>query len=237
MHTQTTIYQHENQELYGFYAYDPKISKPRPAVIVAHDWSGRSSFACDKAQMLAQLGYVGFALDMYGEAKIGNTLEERMALISPLVNNRAFLQSRMQAALNLVKSLPEVDTNLIAVIGFCFGGLCALDLARTGADIKGVVSFHGLLNKPENFKTQQIHAKILALHGYEDPMVTPENVNEFCQEMTEAHADWQVHMYGHTKHAFTNPNAHDAALGTIYDAKAENRALQAMRNFLAEVFE
>jgi dienelactone hydrolase len=237
MHTQTTIYHHENQALHGFLANDPKITTPKPAVLVAHDWSGRSSFALEKAQMLARLGYVGFALDMYGEAKIGSTLEERMALISPLMNDRKLLQNRMQVALNLVKSMPEVDANRIAVIGFCFGGLCALDLARTGADIKAVVSFHGLLNKPNNLEKKSIQAKVLVLHGYDDPMVTPENVNEFCQEMTEAGADWQVHMYGHTKHAFTNPNAHDTQLGTIYDAKAEQRALQAMQNFLAEVFE
>ncbi|MFC3909085.1 dienelactone hydrolase family protein [Legionella dresdenensis] len=236
MHTANYTYRHDNQELHGFLAYEPGHGKPKPAVLVAHDWSGRNDFACQKAEMLARLGYVGFAIDMYGNGRTGNTTEEKMALMNPLGSDRALLRARILAAFDAVTAMPEVDKNRIAAIGFCFGGLCVLDLARSGADVKGVVSFHGLLAKPDNLPSRTIKSKVLVLHGYDDPMVKPEQVNQFCQEMTEANVDWQVHQYGHTQHAFTNPQAHDSQLGTIYNATAEHRSMQAMRNFLEEIF-
>jgi dienelactone hydrolase len=146
------------------------------------------------------------------------------------------LQNRIQAALNAVKQLPQVDINNIAAMGFCFGGLCVLDLARTGADIKGVVSFHGLLVKPENTQGIKIKAKILALHGRDDPMVLADLVFNFQEEMTQADADWQFISYGHTVHAFTNPVANDPDFGTVYQADADRRSWQAMQNFFAEIF-
>ncbi|QBR83313.1 hypothetical protein E3983_02400 [Legionella israelensis] len=236
MHTSNFVYHHGAQPMHGFLAYDDSHRKKRPAILVIHDWSGRNEFACKKAEMLADMGYVGFAVDMFGEARLGETLDEKKGLMQPLINDRALLRERIQAALDTVREIPEVDSQQIAAIGFCFGGLCALDLARSGASIQGVVSFHGLLNKPENLKTETIKAKVLALHGYDDPMGKPEQVNEFCNEMTQAKADWQVHMYGHTQHAFTNPKANDKDLGTVYDAVAEKRSMQSMRNFLAEIF-
>ncbi|WP_028389178.1 dienelactone hydrolase family protein [Legionella fairfieldensis] len=236
MHTSNYLYHHGEQELHGFLAYEEDDDRLRPAVLVVHDWTGRNEFACEKAKMLANMGYVGFAVDMFGQGRLGASVPEKTALMLPLSNDRLLLRDRIRAAFDTVVAMPEVDTNRIAVIGFCFGGLCALDLARSGAELKGVVSFHGLLNKPEEIPNQTIHAKVLALHGYDDPMVKPEQLNEFCQEMTIAQVDWQVHMYGHTQHAFTNPEAHDEQLGTIYQATAERRALQAMTNFLQEVF-
>ena len=236
MHHANTIYHNESQEHHGFLAFDNAIISPRPAVLVAHDWSGRNEFACDKAKMLADMGYVGFALDMYGQAQLGQTTEEKMALITPLMSDRALLLERVNAALDVLRAMPEVDANRIAIIGFCFGGLCALDLARSGADIKGAISFHGLLNKPENKPITPIKAKILALHGYEDPMVKPDQLTMFCDEMTAANADWQVQMYGHVQHSFTNPQAHDRQLGLIYNELAAKRAWQAMTNFLQEIF-
>lgn len=159
-----------------------------------------------------------------------------MALMQPLYSDRSLLRERLYAALEAIKSISVVDNNRIAIIGFCFGGLCALDLARSGADIRGAVSFHGLLNKPENLASGRIKAKILALHGYDDPMAKPEQVHAFCQEMTEANVDWQMHMYGQVKHAFTNPQAHDEHLGLIYDEVAARRSWQAMSQFLQEIF-
>ncbi|MDI9818619.1 MULTISPECIES: dienelactone hydrolase family protein [unclassified Legionella] len=235
MHTSNYIYHHGEQELYGFLAYDDEIDQSRPAVLVVHDWSGRNEFACEKAEMLAKMGYVGFALDMYGHGRLGASTHEKMGLMQPLVNDRVLLRERIRAAYDAIIGMPEVDNNRIAVIGFCFGGLCALDLARSGAELRGVVSFHGLLEKPKDLSNEKICARILVLHGYDDPMVKPEQVNDFCREMTEADVDWQVHMYGHTQHAFANPHAHDTQLGTVYNAKAERRALQAMTNFLKEV--
>jgi dienelactone hydrolase len=207
----------------------------KPIVIVAHDWSGRNEFACEKARALANLGYAGFALDMYGKGKIGKTKEEKVALMQPLADNRRLLQQRIQAAFNTVSQLTNVNTQKIAAIGFCFGGLCVLDLARSGTKLAGVISFHGLLGAPDT-PSESIHAKILTLHGYDDPMVTPEQVMSFADEMTTAKVDWQIQMYGNTMHAFTNPEANDPEFGTVYNKTTANRAWQSMELFLKELF-
>ncbi|MDP3561675.1 MAG: dienelactone hydrolase family protein [Legionellaceae bacterium] len=236
MHTSNYIYHHGEQALHGYLTHDDQIDTPRPAVLVIHDWSGRNDFACQKADLIANLGYVGFAVDMYGLGRIGETNEEKQALMEPLANDRRLLRARIGAALDELVTMSEVDNDRIAVIGFCFGGLCALDLARSGANIAGAVSFHGLLQKPDYLANHEIKAKILALHGYDDPMATPDQVRVFCDEMTKAGVDWQMHMYGQTKHAFTNPKAHDVPLGLIYNTEAARRALQSMTNFLEEIF-
>lgn len=236
MHTSNYLYYHGEQELYGFLAYNDQHERPRPAVLVAPDWTGRNPFACEKAEMLAKMGYVGFALDMYGQGRLGSCTHEKQALMEPLANDRQLLRDRIRAAFDAVIAMPEVDTSRVAAIGFCFGGLCVLDLARSGAELKGVVSIHGLLGKPKELANEEIKAKILALHGYDDPMVRPEQVQEFCLEMTKAKVDWQVDIYGNTQHAFTNPQAHDTQLGLIYNPQAEHRALKAMSNFLQEIF-
>lgn len=229
-------YYHGDKALHGYLAAGDAADKPKPAVLIAHDWSGRNAFACHKADMLAAMGYIGFAIDMYGEARLGSTNEEKMALMQPLVSDRGLLRQRIRAAFDALKAMPEVDSQRIAAIGFCFGGLCVLDLARSGAGISGVVSFHGLLSSAKELPNEQIHAKILVLHGYDDPMVKPDDVNQFCQEMTLANVDWQVHQYGHTSHSFTNPEANDSGLGLIYNAVAERRSIQSMANFLQELF-
>ncbi len=236
MRTQNVEYNHNDQLLEGFIAYDENISNKRPVVIVAHDWSGRNDFACNKAKLLAEMGYVGFALDMYGKNKIGNSNEEKSELMMPLVQDRKFLRSRLFAALETLKKFEFIDQNNIAAIGFCFGGLCVLDLARSGADVKGVVSFHGLLNAPENLANEKIKAKVLALHGFDDPMGKPDLVLAFQQEMTKAHVDWQMHIYGNTLHAFTNPLANDPALGLVYNPVVAQRAWTVMKDFLKEIF-
>lgn len=236
MKTQNIEYHHNDQLLEGFIAFNEKKSHKRPAVIVVHDWSGRNEFACDKANKLAELGYVGFALDMYGKGKIGKDKEEKTQLITPFIQDRTLLRDRLFAALETLKKNEFVDQQRIAAIGFCFGGLCVLDLARSGADIKGVISFHGLLNAPEHLPQEKITAKVLALHGFDDPMVTPAQVLTFQQEMTKANVDWQMHIYGHTMHGFTNPLANDPVFGTVYNPVAEQRAWLAMKDFLTEIF-
>jgi dienelactone hydrolase len=222
--------------LEGYYAYDDKIREKRPAVLIAHDWSGKNEFACKKADKLAELGYLGFALDMYGKGKIGNTKDEKVALITPFMQDRASLQKRILAAFNTVKKLDKVASSMIGAMGFCFGGLCVLDLARSGAEVKGVVSFHGLLNAPNNLANPHITAKVLALHGFDDPMVTPDQVVAFGQEMTHAKVDWQLDIYGNTMHAFTNPQANDPGFGTVYNKQADTRSWIAMKEFFKEVF-
>lgn len=230
----TIEYRDKDTLLEGYYVYDDSIKTKRPLVLVAHDWTGRNEFAMQKAEKLAELGYVGFALDMFGKGILGKTKEEKVALITPLMSDRGVLQRRMNAALQTAIKLEQVDASRTSAIGFCFGGLCALDLARSGADIKGVVSFHGLLNAPENIK-DAIKAKILVLHGHDDPMVPPSQVLDFETEMTTAKVDWQVHVYGNTMHAFANPQANDPAFGTVYNKCADKRSWIAMMNFLAEV--
>lgn len=230
------IYHDDQLPLHGYVSYDANHSTRRPAVMVVHDWSGRNAFACEKVDVLAEMGYVGFAVDMFGYGHLGHTTEEKSALIEPFFKDRALLLKRMNLALATLKQQPMVDLTRIAVIGFCFGGLCTLDLARSGAEFSGAVSFHGLLNRPEHQDIKPIKAKILALHGYEDPMVPPDVAHTFCQEMTIATADWQMTMYGHTKHAFMNPDAHDDVLGTIYNASVEKKAWRAMTDFLSTVF-
>jgi dienelactone hydrolase len=228
-------YSHNDKSLHGYMAFK-ETNKKIPAVLIAHAWGGRDDFACKKAEYLAELGYLGFALDMYGDAKTGKSTEENTKLMTPLMEDRKLLLGRIHAALEKVKSLPMVDTSKIGAIGFCFGGLCVLDLARSGANINGVVSFHGLLNKPEKIERKTINAKLLVMHGYEDPMGKPSQALDFMEEMTSLKADWQMQFYGNTQHAFTNPSANDQDLGLIFNKMAEKRSLQSMKNFFKEIF-
>ena len=234
--TRAIEYVVDGQTFEGVLAWNSSQSGRRPAVAVAHAWAGRSPFEVDKAKRLAELGYVGFAMDVYGKGVLGKSKEENAALMTPLVQDRSLLQKRLLAAIHALAMQPEVDAGRSAAIGFCFGGLSVLDLARIGAPVKGVVSFHGLFTPPGNTAGNKIHAKVLALHGWDDPMVPPKAVIEFAQEMTAAGADWQLHAYGHTMHAFTNPQANDPSFGTVYNAQADARSWQAMANFLQELF-
>lgn len=218
----------------GFIARDKTQTMRKPCVMIAHDWTGRSDTFCEKARQLAAQGYVGFAIDMYGSAKLGHTTEEKQALLQPIIENRKIVTTLMQAAFQAALESPWVDNTKIAAMGYCFGGLCVLDLARSGADVKGVVSFHGILTAPEVAVCKKIQAKILALHGYDDPMVPPAQVNQFAKEMTTRKADWQIHMYGHTQHAFTNPEANDDALGLHYNKNADRRSWMSAELFLKE---
>lgn len=217
-------------------AWDSDADSTRPGVLVSHAWGGRGDFEDGKARKLAELGYVGFAIDVYGKGKRGQSPDENAALMQPLLDDRPALQRRLLAAVETLRQQPEVDSDKIGAIGFCFGGLCVLDLARTGADIAGVVSFHGLFNAPANTADNWISAKILALHGWDDPMATPEQVVALAEELTSMGADWQVHGYGNTMHAFTNPQANAADSGTVYSPVADTRSWNAMMDFLSEIF-
>lgn len=228
-------YEHDGITLEGYMAWDDAAQDPRSGVMLSHAWGGRGDFDAQKARDLAQLGYVGFALDLYGKGNRGNTPEENAALMQPFLDDRVMLQSRMTAALATFSSQPEVDSSRIACMGFCFGGLCVLDLARTGADIAGVISLHGFFTPPGNTEGNRIKAKVLAIHGNDDPMVPKESIPVLGKEMTTAGVDWQIHIYGNTKHAFTNPEANDETRGTVYNATADKRSWQACVNFLGEI--
>ena len=234
--TRTFDYQDGDVDLQGYLTWDDAVEGKRPGVLIAHAWAGRSDFENTKAEELAKLGYVGFALDNYGRGILGTNTEENSALIQPFLDDRVMLQGRMQIALEVLKGLDDVDASRVAAIGFCFGGLCVLDLARTGTDICGVVSFHGLFGSPGNTAGNKIKAKVLALHGWDDPMAPPDQVVSLAEELSSMGADWQVHGYGNTMHAFTNPQANDPDFGTVYSPDADRRSWHAMQDFLSEIF-
>lgn len=223
----------------AYVAYDDHLSQLKPAVLIAHDWAGRGEFSCRKARQLAAQGYIGFALDMYGNAKVASGREEKSALLNPLKANRNELLARVTAAYHAVQQLDFVNKNKIAAIGYCFGGMCVLDLARSGAAVNGVVSFHGILTPPSFDKKSaiSIKSKILVLHGYEDVLVPPQQILNFSEEMNNRHANWQLYIYGGIAHSFTNPEANDNELGLHYNAEADRRSWQATELFFAELFD
>jgi len=228
-------YTHNGDLLEGFMAWDDSRTDTCPGVLVSHAWGGRSGLECDKARELAELGYCGFALDMYGKGVSGSGPEENTKLMQPFLGDRPMLQARIAMALATLREQDEVDAGRTAALGYCFGGLCVLDLARSGSDLRGVVSLHGLFNAPGNTAGTKISAKVLALHGHEDPMVPVDAVNGLKTELTEAEADWQIHVYGNAKHAFTNPQANAPDMGILYNADADRRSWVSTLNFLEEV--
>ena len=230
---QNIDYQDGDTGCKGVLAFDVARSGPLPGILISHAWGGREEFFTQKARELARLGYAAFALDMYGGGKLGNSVEENTALMMPFVNDRALLSRRINAALTALRAQPRVDPRRIGAMGYCFGGMCVLDLARSGAEVRGVVSLHGLL-KPTGRANPAIKAKVLVLHGHDDPMVPVADVVAFEQEMTEAKVDWQVHVYGGTKHAFTNPDATDPNSATVYNDAAERRSGKALLDFFEE---
>lgn len=238
MKTEKISYQEGGSELEAHVAYDSSIDGKRPLVLVAHAWGGQGDFERKKAESLAKLGYLGFALDMYGKGVTGSSVEECSKLMGPFAEDRMLLRRRMLAALETATGHELADTSRVGAIGFCFGGMCVLDLARSGADIGGVVSFHGLLGAPDLPDQDQptIRAKVLALHGFSDPMAKPDDMVALGNELTGAGADWQIHAYGGTVHAFTNPAANDPDFGTVYSKSADERSWNAMKSFFSEVF-
>jgi dienelactone hydrolase len=233
--TESIRYSHNGKEFEGHLAYDDARSGPRPLVTVSHAWGGRGAFENDKAQRLAKLGYAGFAIDVYGAGVTGSSPEENTALMTPLLEDRAELLGRLRAGLAAGAKHAVADPSNTAAIGYCFGGLCALDFARSGDELNGVVSLHGLFASPPE-TADHYRAKVLILHGWDDPMATPESVLEVSKELSDANCDWQLHAYGNTLHAFTNPEANDAASGIVYQADADRRSWQALENFLGELF-
>ena len=229
-------YHDQDVTLEGYYSFDDALKTKRPLVLIAHDWTGRTEFNNKKAEELAELGYVGFALDMYGKGKLGKNNDEKKLLMTPFMEDRKLLQRRILSAYNAATQLEQVDASKTAAIGYCFGGTCALDLARTGVSLGGAVSFHGGLTSPDHSDSALIRAKLLILHGYIDKMVPLEQVAEFEKEMTAAKLDWQVHVYAPAMHAFTNPLANDPDFGTLYNEVADKRSWITMKNFLAEIF-
>jgi dienelactone hydrolase len=205
---------------------------PLPGVLIFPTIMGRSDLELGFARRLAGLGYSAMVADLYGA--VGLPREECRARMMALLADRALLQDRLLAILAAFRAQPEVDAERVAAIGYCFGGLCALDLARTGEDLRGVASFHGLFTPPGNRDGTPIRAKVIAFHGWDDPMAPPAAVTALGEELTRAGADWQLHAYGGVMHGFTNPAAADPERGLQYDAAADRRSWTALEAFLAE---
>jgi dienelactone hydrolase len=218
------------------YVARPADGGPAPCVLVAHQWAGLSEAERDTADRFAALGYVGFAIDVYGKGRRGDLGGDNSALMNPFLADRAALRQRLLAAVDAAAALPGVDPARIAMLGYCFGGLCALDVARSGTDkVKGAVSVHGIFAAPNLGPQPRIHTKVLILHGWEDPMATPEATVGVAKELTDAGADWQLHAYGHAMHSFTHHAANAPERGVKYDANADRRSWAAATTFMAEV--
>ena len=233
MHGESLEYRDGTTVCEGYVARAASAGK-QPCVLIAHDWSGRLSHIDRMADEMAAQGYAGFAIDVYGRGNRGRIDADNSELMAPFIADRALLQRRLQAALEAAASLPFVDSQRMAIVGYCFGGLCALDLARGGdARLKAAISIHGVLTKPPG-PSRHIPASILVLHGWEDPYAPPRDVLELARELTEAGAEWELQAYGHALHAFTAENLNDPAKGLAYHAQAAARARRAQFTFLAE---
>jgi dienelactone hydrolase len=210
-----------------------------PAVLILPAWEGRSTAQEAIAADLACSGYAAFCVDVYGGGKRGTTPAECQNLMTPLLADRANLRARLLAAVAVAQGCPEIDPHRIAAIGFCFGGLCVLDLARSNVPLTVVASFHGLFAPlPAPLVTAaRIDAKVIAFHGWDDPMVTPSDVVALGRELTAARADWQIHTYGGVMHAFTNKDANSPESGVLFDARATGRAWTTLRTVLRDAFD
>ena len=234
--TKTFEYVDGDTNCIGYLAWDESYVRAKPGIMVNHAWSGRDDFAEGVAVQMATNGYVGIALDNYGAGIRPETVDEKMALMGPLKEDRAGLLRRLKAGYEAAAALDMVDETAMAAIGFCFGGLCTLDMARAGLDLKAAISYHGLLDAP-NLEGGKIMADVLACHGWDDPMVPPDQVLTFSEEMVAAGCDWTLLVFGNTKHAFMVPEANDADLGLQYNKSAAAQSWAATYDLLRKHFE
>jgi dienelactone hydrolase len=234
----TVEYTADGTVLKGYLAYNDKIEGKRPGVLVVHEWWGLNDYTRRRARMLAELGYTALALDMYGEGKQAAHPDDAGKFASEVMKNFDTGKARFLAGEDFLKKQPTVDPDRIAAVGYCFGGGVVLNMARQGADLKGVVSFHGSLAAVKPAETGAVKAKLLVLHGADDKFTTPEQIDAFKQEMTTAGADYKFIVYPGAMHAFTNPDA--TAYGKkfniplAYNKKADKESWVEMKKFLDE---
>ncbi|MFA6243137.1 MAG: dienelactone hydrolase family protein [Candidatus Hydrogenedentales bacterium] len=233
--TESVEYKDGDTVLEGYVAYDDASTAKRPGILVVHAWWGLGNQSKNTATRLAELGYVGFAVDMYGKGVLATAREDAMKLSGPFRDDRALMRGRVKAALDTLRKNPLVDTTKLAALGYCFGGTTVLELARSGEPIQGVVSFHGGLNTPNADDAKKIKAKVLVLHGADDPAVAQDEVLAFQEEMRKAQVDWQMIAYGGAVHSFSDPEANSPPT-SLYNEKAARRSWEAMKQFFAEIF-
>jgi dienelactone hydrolase len=236
IHTETVEYKQGDTTLEGVLVYDDAIQGKRPGVLVVHQWFGLTDYEKRRATMLAQLGYVAFCADIYGKDSRPKDVSEAGTQAGKYKSDRALLRARVNAALDVLKKNEFVDTKRVAAIGYCFGGTTVIELARSGADLKGVVSFHGGLDSPTPSDGKNIKCKVLALAGADDPFQKPEDLTAFESEMRDNKVDWQIYFYGGAVHAFTQPDPGFVNAGAKYNEKADKRSWEAMKQFFAEIF-
>ncbi len=236
IHTEAVEYKQGDTTLEGFLAYDDAVSGKRPGVLVVHQWLGLTDYEKRRATQLAQLGYVAFCADIYGKDARPKNVQEAGAEAGKFKSDRALLRARVNAALDVLKKNELVDTTRVAAIGYCFGGTTVLELARSGADLNGVVSFHGGLDSPTPSDGKNIKCKVLALAGADDPFQKPDDLTAFESEMRDNKVDWQIVFYGGAVHAFTQPDPGFVNAGAKYNEKADKRSWEAMKTFFAEIF-
>jgi dienelactone hydrolase len=236
LHIREVAYRADGRQLVGTLA-TPDGPGPHPAVLVAHEGPGLDDIQRARATEVAALGYIGFALDYHGEQSPFATRDEMMVRLGELFADPDRTRALAVAALEIVLAEPAVDPTRIAIIGYCFGGTLALELGRTGADVKAIVGFHPGLTNVRPADSANIRGRVLVCIGANDPMIPPEHRSAFENEMRDAHVDWLMHLYGGVVHSFTHPRASEAGLpGIAYDQRAAEHSWAAMRGLLDEVF-
>ncbi len=237
MKTKVIEYKESETVLEGYLAFDDKIVGSKPGIVVVHDWMGLGKNAKYRAEEFAKLGYVAFAADIYGKGVRPSGPEEAGKIAGLYKANRKLLRARVVAALDELKKQAHVNSKKLGAIGYCFGGTTVLELARTGADLKGVVSFHGGLDASDKNLSSNIKAHLLLLHGADDPFVPEADIKALTEQLKAAKVDYQFVAYSNAVHSFTNPDAgSDNSKGAAYNKLADERSWRAMKDFFLEVF-
>lgn len=237
LRTEMIEYKQGDVDLAGYLSYDNATKGKRPGVLVVHDWMGVGDYPKMRADMLAKLGYVAFVADIYGKGVKPANAKEASAQAGKYKSDRALMRARVNSGLDVLKKQELCDPKRVAAIGYCFGGTTVLELARSGADVAGVVSFHGGLDTPSPACVKMIKAKVLVCHGAEDPFVPPAQVAAFQDEMRGVEVDYQIIFYSGAVHSFTRPDAGtDNSKGAAYNERADKRSWEAMKTFFAEIF-
>ena len=236
MRAESLEYKDGDVTLKGFVALDDQSNHKRPGILVMPEAFGLGKQAKDRALRLASLGYAALAGDPYGNGLEVSDLQEAIKHAGAIREDNTKFRQRIRAGLDALMALPQVDTDRLVVMGYCMGGSCSLEMARDGAPLRGVVSFHGALETQSPAEPGKVQAKVLVCHGADDPFVPVEHVNAFEEEMRKARVDWQVISYGGTVHSFTNPEADGSIEGICYNKQADERSWQAMQAFFDEIF-
>ena len=235
--TQTVDYGTSDKKFVGYLTQPKSIKKATPAVLIVHNWMGLTDETKRQADRFAQLGYIVFAADVYGKGQNPKDVKAAGELSGKFKKDRKLLRENLTIALDELKKQKNVDVKQLAVAGYCFGGTASLELARTGVELTGAISFHGGLDSPTPADGKNIKAKVLALHGSNDPFVSAADLAAFEDEMKNHQVDYQLVKYGNTVHSFTEKAAgNDNSKGAAYSASSDVRSFKATQNFLFEIF-